>query len=86
MSANGDVASSSSTTGNGNVIIKNVFSGGGCGISDGIVKIEDGEGSNRIAQCAQFPIVSFDKRNKGLTSIIENLKVLQHQKGESPQK
>lgn len=62
--------------------MKKVFSdGGGSGVSDG--EEVDGGGGGAIAQFAQFPITSFDKKNKGLTSIIENLnlKVMQHQKG-----
>lgn len=72
----GDVAASSSTQSD-NLIVKKVFSGGGGGgVSDG----DDGAGSAHQAQYAQFPITGLiDRRNKGLTSIIENLK--RHQKG-----
>lgn len=73
-----DLAPSSSTAiaGSENLMMKNVFSVGG-GVSDD-------ERSGVIAQCAQFPITAIDKKNKGLTSIIENLKVMRHQKGEWP--
>lgn len=76
MSTSGEIAAetaTTTTTENGNVT---VFSGGGYG---GGVSVKE---NSVIPQCAQFPIVNFDRRNKGLTSIIENLKVLRHQKGE----
>lgn len=69
-------APSSSPVENDAVIIKKLFGGGGVGV----VKVEEGDGSGVITQCAQFPIASFDRKNKGLTSIIQNLKV-RHQKG-----
>lgn len=68
-------APSSSTAENDAMIIKKLFSGG-----VGVVKVEEGDGSGVITQCAQFPIASFDRKNKGLTSIIQNLKV-RHRKG-----
>lgn len=71
----GDVAASSSAQ-SGNVIVKKVFNGDG--VSDG----DDGEGSGvHQAQYVPFPITGLiDRRNKGLISIIENLK--RHRKGE----
>lgn len=50
---------------------------------DGDGGSDDGEGRGVIAQCARFPIASFDRKSKGLTSIIQSLKVQKHgnQKG-----
>lgn len=78
-----DEAVQSSASESDRMVVKKVLCGGGAGVGGGVVKVEEGEGSGVITHCAQFPIVSFDRKNKGLTSIIENLSLkVRHQKGE----
>lgn len=69
-SVSGEPVAATSSVDSDRIIMKTLFD------SDvGVVKVGEGVGSGLITQCAQFPIASFDRKNKGLTSIIENLKV-----------